>query len=84
VGPLAAAIGGSAIGAATGGVVGLLQDHGASAAEAKFYEEGMRRGGALISVHGVSGPRADNAREILERRGAANVERLKEEWAADR
>jgi len=42
-GPLAAAMGGLTAGAATGGIVGLLRDHGVSEEEAAFYEEGVRR-----------------------------------------
>jgi hypothetical protein len=75
-GPLAGAIGGMGVGAATGGVIGLLRDHGVSEEEAKFYAEGVKRGGALVTVHGVSDDRADEARKILSRHGAIDTESL--------
>jgi hypothetical protein len=75
-GPLAGAIGGLGIGAATGGVIGLLRDHGVSDEEAEFYAEGVKRGGALVTVHGVSEDRADEARKILSKHGAIDTEEL--------
>jgi len=53
IGPLAGAIGGLSLGAAAGGLVGLMRDHGISDEEAEFFAEGIRRGGALVIVHGV-------------------------------
>src|SRR5436305_71841 len=53
-GPLAAALGGIAVGSTAGGVIGLIRDHGFSDEEAEFIAEGVKRGGALITVHGVS------------------------------
>jgi hypothetical protein len=75
-GPLAGAIGGMTVGAATGGVIGLLKDQGISEEEAEFYAEGVKRGGALVTVHGLSDERAANAREILERHRAIDTEKL--------
>ena len=75
-GPLAGAIGGLGVGAATGGVIGLLRDHGVSEEEAQFYAEGVKRGGALITVQGVSGDRADQARKILKEHSAIETEDL--------
>jgi hypothetical protein len=80
VGPLAGAIGGLGIGAAAGGLIGLLQDQGISESEARLYAEGMRRGGAIVTVHGVSGMREEQARDILDHQGAVDLEVLKEEW----
>ena len=77
-GPLAAAIGGMTAGAAAGGIVGLLRDHGVSEDEAKFYAEGVKKGGALITVQNVSDDRASEARKILDRMGAIEVEKLTE------
>jgi hypothetical protein len=79
-GPLAGAIGGLTVGAATGGLIGLLRDHGVSKEEAEFYAEGVRRGGALVTVHDVSQDRADIAWKILDRNGAIEVETLVEEF----
>src|ERR1051325_9253565 len=79
-GPIAGAIGGLSVGAAAGGVIGLLKDQGISEEEAEFYAEGVRRGGSLVTVHGVSDDRAKEARKILDTAGAIEVEKLAEEW----
>jgi hypothetical protein len=78
-GPLAGMIGGLAIGGAVGGLFGLLKDHGVSEAEAEFYAEGVRDGGSLVTVHGVTEIRAKQARKILDHSGAIQVERLADE-----
>jgi hypothetical protein len=77
IGPLAAAMGGVAAGAAVGGLVGLLRDHGVSKEEAEFYEEGIRRGGSLVTVRGVSEEREKKAREIMQKSGSIETEELK-------
>jgi hypothetical protein len=81
-GPIAGAIGGMTIGAAAGGVVGLLKDHGISEEEAQFYAEGVRRGGALVTVHAISDDREKEVRKILDDKGAIEIERLADEWRA--
>ena len=81
-GPIAGAIGGLTLGAATGGVIGLLKDHGISEEEAEFYAEGVRRGGALVTVHAIPQEREKEARQILDDHGAIEVERLADEWRA--
>jgi hypothetical protein len=78
-GPLAAAIGGLGIGAATGGLIGVLKDHGVSEEEAEFYEEGLRRGGAVVTVRAPE-DRADDATKALKRAGAADILKRAEEW----
>lgn len=75
---LAGAVGGLTAGAATGGVIGLLRDHGISEEEAEFYAEGVKRGGALVTVHGVAGDRADEAKKILARHGAIDTEEIED------
>jgi hypothetical protein len=75
-GPIAGAIAGLTAGAATGGVIGLLRDHGVSEEEAEFYAEGVKRGGALVTVHDVSEERAGEAKRIFERHGAIDTEDL--------
>jgi hypothetical protein len=57
-------------------VIGLLKDQGISEEEAEFYAEGVKRGGALVTVQGVSEDRAEKAREILERHRAIDTENL--------
>jgi hypothetical protein len=78
---IAGAIGGLALGGAAGGIVGLLRDHGIPEEEVAFYEEGIRRGGSLVSVHGISEDEATVARDILDRNGAADIEKLADEWS---
>jgi hypothetical protein len=78
-GPLAGAIGGMGVGAAAGGLIGLLKDHGVSGDEAEFYAEGVKRGGALITVHGVPAEREKHVRKILDDHGAITVEQLANE-----
>jgi hypothetical protein len=75
-GPLAGAIGGLGVGAAAGGIVGLLRDNGVSDEEAEFYAEGVKRGGALVTVRRVSDEQAAKAREIFDRHGAIEKEDL--------
>jgi hypothetical protein len=81
-GPLAGALGGLAVGAAAGGLIGLLRDHGISEEEARFYAEGVERGGSLVLVHGVPDDRADQARKILKEQSAVRFEELAEKYRA--
>jgi hypothetical protein len=80
IGPLAAAMGGMTAGVATGGLIGLLKDHGISEEEAEFYAEGVKRGGALVTVHGVDEDREAKARKILQEAGSIETEELADEW----
>jgi hypothetical protein len=75
-GPLAGAIGGMSVGAAAGGIIGLLKEHGASEDEAEFYAEGVRRGGALITVQGVNEQDQKRARDLMRKNGAVQTEEL--------
>jgi hypothetical protein len=79
-GPLVGAFGGLTAGVAVGGLVGILKDHNISEEQAEFYAEGVRRGGALVTVHGVTEARETEARKILDRSGAIEVEQLADEW----
>jgi len=78
-GPLAAVIGGVGVGAAAGGLIGVLREHGVSEDEAEFYAEGVKRGGALVTVHDIDEDRADEARKVLEKHGALDTESLSKE-----
>jgi hypothetical protein len=80
IGPIAGAIGGLTAGVTAGGIIGLLKDHGISEEKAEFYAEGVRRGGALITIHGVNEEREKEARKILDEAGAMEVEQLADEW----
>src|SRR6185503_10222365 len=49
-GPLVSALVGAGVGAVTGGLVGALTSLGVPEAEAGYYAEGVRRGGALVTA----------------------------------
>ncbi len=75
-GPLAGAIAGMSVGAGAGGVIGLLKDHGVSEEEAEFYAEGVRRGGALLTVEYAGDEEEKRARDIMKQHGAIETEKL--------
>ena len=76
VGPLAAAMGGLTAGAAVGGIVGLLKDQGVSEEEAAFYEDGVKRGGSLVTVRGVTEEVEEKAHKIMKESGSIETEEL--------
>ena len=89
-GPIAAAIGttaatvgagalGAGIGAATGGLLGGLIGAGVPDEDARFYTEGVRRGGTLVSV-ATDDSMAATARDIMSRHGAVDIEQRTNEW----
>lgn len=55
---------GAGVGAATGGLIGALTGAGVPESDAHVYAEGIRRGGALVTVR-VDAELAETAREIL-------------------
>src|SRR6186997_1556026 len=65
-GPIMAALGGAALGAATGGVVGGLIGLGIPEIEAKRYEQRLKQGNYLISVHAHNNDEIDRAEEIFD------------------
>ncbi|GEP46183.1 hypothetical protein [Brevifollis gellanilyticus] len=80
-GPLMAALSGAAVGATAGGVVGGLIGLGIPEIEAKRYEDHLKKGNYLISVHAVNGDRIDRAKEIFEAAGAEDISTVSEEKA---
>src|SRR5580704_15409355 len=66
-GPLAGAI--TQIGARHEGIAGVLLEHGMPAEKASYYEDGIRRGGALVAVHGATDEAENTALGILELSG---------------
>ena len=75
-GPLAAAMGGVVAGAGAGGIIGLLRDNGVSEEEAAFYEDGVKRGGSLVTVRGVTEAGEKKARKIMKKCGSIESEEL--------
>jgi heat induced stress protein YflT len=67
-GALASTLAGAGIGAAAGGLIGALVGMGIPEEDAKFFEQGLRSGGILITVRARS--RSEGARGILIRCGA--------------
>ena len=77
--PLIAGLGGGAV---VGGVIGVLTKHGVADADAKLYDEGLRRGGTLVSAH-VSGDQIERAKQVFKARGAVDIEERAADWQAD-
>jgi len=78
-GPLATALAGAGIGAAAGSLIGVLTSAGIPEEQAHHYAEAVRRGSALVAVK-TSDERAQEAADILDRRGAINVEQRASRW----
>jgi uncharacterized membrane protein len=82
-GPLAAALGttalGAGLGAAAGGLLGGLMGAGVPEEEARSYVEGVRRGGTLLSVEVVDHS-ADDVHQIMLRNGAIDLDSRVAEW----
>ncbi|TAL87047.1 MAG: DUF3341 domain-containing protein [Rhodanobacter sp.] len=72
-GPIMAALGGAAVGTATGGVVGALVGMGIPEFEAKRYDAKIKEGNILISVHTDDGDQRKAAKEVFERHNAENI-----------
>lgn len=72
-GPIMAALSGAAIGTATGGIIGALVGMGIPEIEAKHYDEKVREGNALITVHTDDMVERERAREILTRHHAEDI-----------
>jgi hypothetical protein len=74
IGPLIAAgpIAGLLSGAAVGGIAGGLIDWGVPADVSRRFEEDVKQGKTLVSVH-ASSPKLDDAANILRRHGANDV-----------
>ena len=72
-GPIIAALSGAAVGAATGGVVGGLIGLGIPEIEAKIYEEKLKTGNYLVSVHAHDSKEVDSAKEIFKAEDAEDI-----------
>jgi len=72
-GPIMAALAGAAGGAAAGGLAGALIGMGIPEFEAKRYEEKIKDGNILLSIHTEDSTERDRAKKILESRGAEDI-----------
>ena len=80
-GPITA-LWGTAVGALTGGLLGGLIKMGVPEREANYYAEGVRRGGALVTVE-TDDDRAEEAAALMRENGAIDIERLAADWQAE-
>lgn len=72
-GPIVAALAGAGAGSAIGGIAGALIGLGLPELEAKRYEEAIKQGRILISVHCQNMRLAETARKVLDDSGAKEV-----------
>jgi len=72
-GPIMAALGGAAVGTATGGITGMLVGYGMPEYEAKRYEGKVKAGNILISIHTEDGNQVSQAKDIFKRNGAEDI-----------
>ena len=70
---LLAALSGAAVGAAVGGLAGGLVGMGIPEYEAKMYEDKLKAGKILISVHTDDSNERDRARDLLKADGAEDI-----------
>jgi hypothetical protein len=83
-GPLIAGLAGGAAGAAAGGaaggLVGVLVDAGVSHDQADDYAEGVRRGGAIVTLGGLDAAEAIRVEDILQDAGAEDIAERATRW----
>lgn len=72
-GPILAALSGAAAGAAVGGITGALIGMGIPEVEAKQYENKIKNGNILMSVHVEDGDHKDRAKKIFEQAKASDI-----------
>jgi PRC-barrel domain/Heat induced stress protein YflT domain/Alternative complex III, ActD subunit len=72
-GPIVAALAGAGAGSAIGGIAGALIGLGLPELEAKRYEEAIKQGRILVSIHCQNMRQGEAARKILDDSGAKEV-----------
>src|SRR5690349_18906127 len=72
-GPIMAALSGAAAGATVGGIAGALIGLGIPELEAKQYENKIKNGNILMSVHVEDGEHKDRAKKIFEQAKASDI-----------
>jgi hypothetical protein len=70
---LAGMLTGAGIGAIAGGLIGVLTHVGVPAADAAYFNEGVRRGGTLVAVRAEDSS-ANAVAQVLSTSGAVNIE----------
>jgi hypothetical protein len=72
-GPILAALSGIALGGAVGGLTGALVGMGIPEYEAQLYEDKLRKGNILLSVHAEAMEQAARARQIFVEEEAEDI-----------
>jgi uncharacterized protein (TIGR02271 family) len=78
-GPIIATLTGAGIGAAAGGLIGALVDAGVPEHEAEYYNEGVRRGGTLVTVR-TEDALAPRIADVMNRHNAIDVDERAATW----
>jgi uncharacterized protein (TIGR02271 family) len=73
---------GAGAGAAVGGIAGALVDAGVDENDAHAYAEGIRRGGALVTVR-ASDAEVDRIVDILDDEGTVNFDERETTWRSE-
>ncbi|MDH2313292.1 hypothetical protein [Methylobacterium brachiatum] len=79
---LVATLTGAGIGAAAGGLAGSLTGAGVNETDAHAYEEGVRRGGTLLTVR-TDEAHAPAVADILEEHGAVDLDERVQDWESE-
>jgi uncharacterized protein (TIGR02271 family) len=78
-GPIVAALTGAGVGAVAGGLIGALTTAGVPEEHARYYEEGVRRGGTLVTAS-ASDADADRVMDIMNRHNPVDIEERASVW----
>ncbi|MET0742416.1 MAG: hypothetical protein ABWY78_03510 [Microvirga sp.] len=73
---------GAGAGAAIGGLAGSLTDAGVDERDAHVYAEGVRRGGALVTVRTGDGD-SDRVADILDDAGHFDIQKRQDAWRSE-
>lgn len=79
LGPLGAALAGAGAGAVAGGAIGALTKMGVPEDDARYYSEGIKRGGVLVAVT-TDDALAERAAAIMQKHGAIDIDKRAEGW----
>ena len=83
-GPIMAALTGAAVGGTVGGITGALIGMGIPEYEAKRYEDKVKGGRALISVHSEDATETSRAKDVFSEAGAEDIATSSEPSVANR
>lgn len=78
-GPIVALLSGAGMGAVAGGAIGALTKMGVTEEDARYYAEGVRRGGFLVTV-AADDDSAEKAADIMRLHGAIDLDKQAESW----